>query len=507
MIFDTKKLKTPAYTAILFGFFGGLVIHLFGLVTVIHNSDDIHCQPNGYGAGVTSGRWFLTFLGKLLKADNLNYNLGLFNGLIFIGFLAVSAGFLVLVFNIKHRQTAALLSLILVSYPTACSTLLYKYTSGFYGLSFFFSILAVWVLPKYKLGGLFLSACFTALSLGIYQAYLPFTASIFVLQLCQQTVSEDIGFSQLLRRGIYACLSMILGLALYFAITRLSLAHYHTTLNSYQGINNMGKIALSDLPVLIGNAYRRFFTLPFSDYCNLATNKLLKTVYLLLYIINIALLILVLRVKKKRTGNVIMAILLYAIFPVAINFIEIMCPTGRIYTLMVYSCVITAFIPIVLLEQLPHPHKLITKTISAVLLVFIISNTYFNNLTYTSLYYVNRQTENYMTSMVAQIRMTEGFSVDKKWAFIGTNSDPMVNNKWQSVPVYGGAEHTNRMISAYSWKGWISHYLGYSIPIAGNEAVDTVKQTQDFQEMSCWPNDNSIRIINDIIVIKFQEES
>lgn len=506
LILDSKKLKSPECTAIIAGFFGGLLIHLFGLVTVIHNSDDIHCQPIGYGTGVTSGRWLLTILGDFLKKNDLNYNLGFFNGLVFIVLLAVSAGLLVSIFKIKSRQISVLLSLILVSFPTVCSTLLYKYTSPLYGVAFLLSVFAVWILPKRKILGLILSSVSIACSLGIYQAYLPMTVAIYVLWLFQLNLEDDARFNRILYKGLYAVSSVILGLVIYFVITKISLAHYGKVLNEYQGISEMGKIPLAELPDLIARAYRRYFCLPVEDYCNLATNGMLKVVYALIYVMNIGLSLAVLVQKKKRVGNVIMAVLLGAVFPIAVNLIEIMCPNSRIYTLMVFSCSVSVFVPCILLEQLRYPVKAIAKVVGIVLALFVILNTYFNNLTYTSLYYVNRQTENYMNAMITQIRMTEGFSVDKKWAFIGTNKDPMVANKWQSVPVYGGAEHTNRMISAYSWKEWIAPYLGISITLADNTAIEEIKQTPEFQEMACWPNDNSVKIINDIVVIKFQQE-
>ena len=508
MIINTKKLTVPEYVAGISGFLFGVLMHLFGLVNVIHNSDDIFHHPIGYGAGVSSGRWMLTILGEFLKSQNLNYNLGLINGLIFIGFLAVSAGILVHIFGIKSRQLAAILGMALVTFPTAASTLLYKYTSGFYGFAFFLCILAVWVLPKYKIGGLLLSACCTALSLGIYQAYLPVTAAVFVLQLYRQTLEEDIGFAKLLRRGIYACLSLVLGLLLYFALTKLSLVYYGRELSSYQGINSMGQLDLVQLPELIITAFRKSFELPLQDYCNLAPSGLLKIAYWALYGISAIIVVSILLTRRKKPGHMIMALILSVVFPIAVNLIEIMCPTSRIYTLMVFSCVVPLFVPIAFAELLPHKgtySRILIKISAWVLLVIIALNAYFTNVTYTSTYYVNRQTENYMTSMIAQIRSTEGFDSETQWAFIGTNADPMIDNPWQRVPFYGGAETTNRMVSAYSWKSWIPVYLGYSIPLADQATIDAIMQTQQFQDMPLWPAEGAIQMIDDVIVIKFED--
>lgn len=510
MIFDKRKLQRPEYAAALFALFGGMLIHLFGLANIVQNSDDICNHPNGYGVGVTSGRWLLTILGDFLKSQGVNYNLNWINGMVFIGFLAASAAVMVSIFHIRSRQSAALLGLILVSFPTVCSTMLYKYTAGYYGLAFLLSVLAVWVLPKFgKIGGLVLSAVLTALALGIYQAYIPVTTALFVLQLGQQTLEEDVSFKKLFLRGVRACAALLLGLVLYYVGVKLSLAFYGKTLGTYQGINEMGQISLSQLPQLIKRTYKRFLTLPITDYCNLAQNKMMKLAYLALYMLLGVLVLTTAVVKKKKASDIIMGLLLCAAFPVAVNLIEIMCPNSRIYTLMVFACVVPVIAPLVVLEVMPREGKLYSGAVKAaavVLLVLVFGNTYFNNVTYTSTYFVNRQTENYYASMVAQIRMTEGFDTEKKWLFVGTNVDPMIDNPWQEVPIYGGAEDTNRMISAYSWQHWIRHYLGYNIPLADKNAEESILQTEEFAAMPCWPAEGSVKVIDDVVVIKFQEE-
>lgn len=271
----------------------------------------------------------------------------------------------------------------------------------------------------------------------------------------------------------------------------------------------MGQISLRELPKLILRTYHRFLALPFKDYCNLAPNRLMKWAYLILYALTLGSVITVAVHKKKKAGNIIVGLLLCTAFPIAVNLIEIMCPTSRIYTLMVYSCVVPILAPLAILELLPKESKLylrLAKVSAALLLLFVFGNAYFSNVTYTSTYYVNRQTENYMASLVAQVRMTEGFDPHKEWLFVGKNSDPMIDHPWQKVPLYGGAEGTNRMISAYSWQAWITQYLGYKIPVVNSETAEAIKQTEAFIQMPCWPSEGSVQVINDVIVIKFQEQ-
>ena len=507
MLFDMKKLKKPEYIAAISGFFFGVLVHLFGLVNIIHNSDDISVQPTGYGTGTASGRWFLTFLGDFLKKQKLNYNLPVVNGLLFLALLAVSAGVLVAIFRIKDRQLASLLGIIFVSFPTACSTLLYRYTPHFYGLAILLAVLAVYILPKYRYWGLILSAIFTALSLGIYQAYLPLTASVFVLCLCKQVLEEELPFKTVLHRGCYACLSMILGLGIYFVCTKVSLYIADLELKSYQGINEMGQLSLREIPELLLRTYQRCLELVEKDYCNLAPSKIMRLAYGFLFVLNFVMVLSSVVLRKKKFSDMVMALLLCGILPVAVNFIEIMCPNSRIYTIMVYACVVPMIMPIVLIGQFPEYSKwkkISAKTILTILMVLILGNIYYTNTTYTSLYYTTRQTENYMASMVAQIRMTDGFDTEKEWAFIGDNSDPMIRNPWWNVPVYGGAENTDRMLEAYSWKRWITNYVGYAIPFAADEKTEAIAQTQECMDMPCWPAEGSIKVIDELVVIKFE---
>lgn len=506
MIIDTKKLNQPEWVAALSAFFGGLLVHLFGLVNILHNTDSINYQFTGYGTGASSGRWLLQFLGDFLMKHRMNYNLCLFNGLLFIAFIALSSAVIVSLFHIKHRQIAALLGLVLVSFPTVCSTMLYKFTSAFYGLAFFLSVLAVWILPRWKTAGILISACLTTLSLAIYQAYLPVTVSLFILQLFLEALETDHTFLTLLRKGVYACLAILLGLLFYFICTKLILSDLNLSLNTYQGINNMGKISLKQIPALIVRTYSSYFNLALDNYCNLSPNRLLNLSYGYLMVIHPIILIAALFQKHKKNATCIFVLLLWLIFPIAVNLIELMCPDSRIYTLMIFGCVTVSLAPLILLQTLPMKYKsvqILSRITAWVVLIMIVGNAYFTNLTYTKTYYVNRQVENYFSTLITQVRMTKDFTPELKWAFIGDLSDPLIDNPWQAVTVYGGANSTDETLSSYSWKRWFRAYQGYAFEMADNDKITELMQTPIYQAMPCWPAEGSIKVIDDVIIIKF----
>ena len=185
-IVDKKKIKayfqTAGGTAVACAFVLGMFTHMYALTNNLHNYDDIAIQPAGYGTGIVLGRWLLTMLGDAADMAGVGYNLPFVNGVLFILLLSICAGLLVSLFEIENRVCAGLVGALFVTFPTAASTMFFRYTAVYYGLGILLAVLAAWVLRRYKYG-LLLSALCTALSMGIYQAYAPLTIGIFVLML------------------------------------------------------------------------------------------------------------------------------------------------------------------------------------------------------------------------------------------------------------------------------------------------------------------------------------
>lgn len=351
-----------------------------------------------------------------------------------------------------------------------------------------------------------------SLSLGIYQAYIPITISIFVLLLIRRALEGETSFWKLVRQGLYYCGALVLGLLLYYLFLKISLVLYGTSLSNYQGVDNMGKLALGDIPRLVKEAIYSVCMLPVKGYCGLAGMKLIKLAYLLLGIFSAVLIGYILLIKVRKADIAVLTILLCLIFLLAVNFIVIMCPDTWIYTLMVYAFVLLPCVPLVLIECLPEKNtqpkwmqRVMHKGVVLGVAVMIFCYAYEANVSYTALYYANRQVENYLNSIVVQIRMTEGFDTEKEWAFIGDIEDPLLNCYWQYETRYGGNEFTEWLLNRYSRNTWIQNYYGYSVPSASEDKIVELSNTEEVKNMPCWPNEGSIKIVDDTVIIKFQD--
>ena len=500
--------QTPEYTAVVSALVYGMLVHLFALTNILNNHDNIASQPGGYGMGVDMGRWFLEVLGRLFDKVGLNYNLPSINGVIYIALLAAAAALLVSALKIRSKISAALIGALFVAFPTVTVTMIYRYTAMFYGISAVMAVLAVWVLGRFR-GSLPVSVVLIGLSMGIYQAYVPLTIALFVLQLISEGLRGEADGKRLVLHGLYDCLALVLGLGLYFVGMKVSVAVYGMTLVDYQGISTMGSISASQIPQLVINALKAVLLLPVRDYCGVANRALMRIAYLLLGGLSAAMILWIFVKKIKNVGTCVITGLLLVAFLLAVGFMEVMVPDGWIYTLMVYAFCLLACAPLVFLECLPEAEQkklaeLCRKAVILLVALLVFFYGYYANVNYTAVYFAGEQIDNYLSGVVLRATMTEGYTTDKQWAMIGDIQDPLFGGPWNDEITYTGLAFTEYLLNQYSRNNWIQNYVGYEIPMADPETTTALAETEEVQAMPCYPNAGSIRVVGDAVVVKFQ---
>lgn len=515
--------KNPALIAAWSAVIVGSITHLFGLVNILLNHDGVHFFPDGLGYSVTSGRWFLQILNDFLQLLDFTYQLPVVNGLLFIIIVAVAAGFFVDALKLKSKLSCALIGMLFEVFPSATGMLLYRFTAFPYAISILLSVLAAWIL-RYRFG-LLLSAVFTALSMGIYQSNVSFTMCICLFLLMEKTLSDkNISFSRLCRDGLYDCAAIFLGAVLYFICMRLSLVVYHAELSGYQNLESMGRISPRMLPNLLAEAYRSFGMMPFQDYCGLSRTSFIKALYILLWASTVILLLILFIRKVKKVAPCLMTLALLALFPLGANFVVVMNP-GFMHTLMLYPFVMVPCIPMVIFDQLyslprtndvscllsedtakSSPIRLSGKVLGILTALLIFAYGYDANIAYSALYFSNLQTEHYLNALVAQVRMAEGYTTEKKWAFLGEIQDPQCSFSWTYINQIEGVPDPE-LAKNRCRTDWLLNGLGYDFTYATEEETTQLSQLDAVAEMPCWPNAGSIRVIGDTVVIKCQESA
>ena len=500
---------------LLAGFASALCAHLFALVQVLHNYDNIAVVPSGYGTGITSGRWFLTIFGDFIGKIWGNYNIPFYNGFITIGILLIAACIVLDIFEIKDVKTGAVWTSIFVCFPTVTSTLFFMYTAPYYAFAILMAVMAGWVTEKLRYGWL-LSMVLQACSLGIYQAYFPMTVTLFVLLLISKILEKDSSIQKILINGLAYLANLSGGMIAYFLLLKISLAYYEKDLNTYQGIDAMGKLKMSELPSLFAKTFIQFLTIPLKNYHGIASTAILKYAMIFLAVFSIGAVLALLFLNRQKPSIYAGTMGLCLIFPLAVNCIQIMCADSNIYTLMVYAAVFIYLMPLLLVEKLEKLtiNKLfwhidpggIGRIVIAVYGVVLLNYIWLSNGNYTSMYYMNRQTENYLTTVITRIQETDHFHDSYQWVFIGKSiSDPNFQYSWSSYTPYLYGGNITMLINAYSRNSFIRNFQGFTMPLADPETAERISKEDFVKKMPCYPSDGAIKVYEDLVIIKFEE--
>lgn len=508
----SKRMKYTFLSGALFS----IPAHLFALTNVLQNYDNISQTPEGVGTGITSGRWVLELSRRFHEKYGINYNMPMLNGLLTLLLLIGAACLIMEILDVKSLVLCCAFAGVFSCFPTVTSNLFFMYTAHYNAFAVFLAVLMVWLFrccPK-KLWGIIGAAICCAVSLGIYQAYFPMAACLFVILLIKESLQKNAEWKKLLIHAFSDFGMLVLGAAVYYVVLQGLLKYYGLELSGYQGINNMGHLTLTGLPGLLKRTWLEIVRLPFADYYGISSTVIIRTVFALLAVFTLLVVGYLLAVERPKALLTVSCLVLLMVFPLAVNGITIMCPESGIYTLMVYGAVFLFVLPVMLTDMLLERHAgkiscWAKKALPALLLVASLQYIWLSNGNYMAAYYNTEQSKDYLSSMLTQARMTKGFRAELPWAFIGNVSDETFKNPWQDTGkfIYGGNGATGEkpLVNFYSRKSWFWHYMGYDMQLVDNDMLRRLKRNPRIKEMPCYPDYGSIRIYRDMVVVKLSD--
>ena len=481
--------------------------HFYMFTNKFVNHDDVGDVLSRIRFGVIYGRWFLNIISELggdFSSPWLNGGLGAV-------FLSLGAVFTVKLFRVRHLLPALLMAGVMVTFPVVAST----YTYMFVAYQFFFALamaaLGAWCICREKLPWLGLGALCVAVSTGTYQAYFAFAAVLvltaYLSDLCTGRWEND--WKRSLAAGLKYVGTLALGMLLYFAVMKLSLAVTGQKLVEYQGIDEMGIRSLDELLRRIQEAYRGYF----SFYLN-RTGIFHKAIIPLSFTcMGLGLAGAILSLLKngvwKHPLCLLMAAVCAALFPLASSLTNVMSAAGT-HTVMQYSMVVTLLLPGILADRCPLPagksgQRFALSAVSALLLLELLcgyegwllcNRSYFYlDLTYENLY-------SYATRLAAKVELQEGYTQDSEVAMIGTHVMGSPVPVLSMTGVFSGDSAPN----IYSWRLYLQNYLAarFREPPAG--ILASIRYSEEFQSMPEYPAAGSIRSIQGVIVVKLHQE-
>ena len=485
----------------------------------------------GTGGAAESGRWFITlffnYIGRFFGFYQVIPQANLLMGYLLI---ALSCYCLIKIFEIENKFHIVLISAIYISSPAIADLVAWFYTFHAYCLSLFLASLSVFVLIKVE--NIFvkyiLSFCLIVLSLAIYQAFLPVVTTILICKLILYSYDEKNDNAFLIKITIQYILFVILGVLLYIISCKISLAFLGSEMSGYGGMGNnvAPNYNILKFAITVLKAFAIPFALAYTRYGSV-NETLFSKVFIFIYLVLLIYTLFISLFKKDKFRKFFM-FLLYISLPISISLFKIMTPGGTAHR-TVFSIILVFILPFVLFKE--YFNKRVFKVFNV--LVFVIAiNLMFNDLGSSyNLFKGTKLIENWTNQLVAQVKGTDGYNVDMKVAMVG---DPASYDKtvyWKGSDVNTTFNHAgiyNIFFEAnykkqYFFKECANYnyempeYVHFDNKDSINYSINTFYVLDDdgkrslhstdkrILDMPNYPNSGSIKIIDNVVVVKFSD--
>lgn len=472
--------KVPFLASLIAGF----LCHGFALTNKLVNHDDIE-SLFGKGATITSGRWGL----ELVKVLFPDWSMPWIYGCISIVLMALAVCIVVRLLNIGSKPLQAILGMLVLSFPVLTGNFCFMFTSSAYALAFFLAVLSVECFLKGGRLKLILSVVCLVAALSMYQAYISVTASIYVVLMIVRAL-DGAEIRDNVIYGLRALAVMALSIVLYYGLTLLVFKITGAEFNTYVTENVNGDVGIIRRVRMAYDAF--FYIFSFRNFY-VITSEASRYIHIVLGLVAIISL-----AVAKKPASVIMAAFLTALLPLSICCMFLIMSEASIHTLVMYSFVSVYMLLIAELERIKLKP---VRDISALLLMAVlVSNVYFGNMTYLKLKLQYENAYSFYTSLMAQVKSTEGFDEDSELALIGHQDNLLHSFPQLDTDLLMGPAPD--LVNSYSRENFVKNYLGFDIAFASEESLEKLRNDERVQQMAEYPYYGSVEKIDNYIVVK-----
>ncbi len=500
----------------------GIIAHFLLLSKLILSQDGllngIHYTAGGYEASI--GRWGINLF------DSLRNNIAVpfittLNSILIMGFINL---LVIDLFEIKSKIFKILTILSVVLAPSLCMTLLYSYTADAYLLAMFFSLFTVYAFDKIqnkKWGTIFGMASFIMM-LATYQSYMGITVGLILMLAVKKLISEKNSSLSVLKELFLKAILLIFSAILYLIITKILLHINGLTMSTYKGTNeiSISSILVSLVPS-IKNAYLAFFKYFFADGIILNRAWRRETLFLILFalffVIYLGIFIKVMK-KENRSKEIwfrfLLATVLLMGLPIALNLVVILAPGNEIYYLIATQMILIFPLILTMFEKLNENSAFENLVNWAVVIISsVILITYFLSIvvTYQTIELTYNQAKTVANRIVSRMEQYSGYRSGMNKLFAGVIDDV---NFPKTLDIYNLAL-TNGMRSSIlhatywgqekTWKNFMNLYCGIPIEFCKDYEYYSIVNSEEFKQMDIFPGENSVKIIQDVMVVKFTQ--
>ncbi len=458
---------------------------------------------------ITSGRQFL----KSACSISSYYDLPWLNGVLAIIYLSISAIFLIEIFDVKSYFSVALISAVLVTFPSVISTFCYTYTVDGYMLAVLLAIVAFFLTDRKKWGFIF-GIFLLGTSLGIYQAYLAFVMILCILKLLLEILEGKNNRLIYVKIGRYALMG-IGGYLYYVGSLNIMLTLKNEQMSGYQGTDKVNGFELASIPTGLKSAFMNFIN--FARWENvLTTTNIMKCMTVFLFAIGVCIYAYLFIRKQcyKKLIHLILVFVLVAIIPFCATIVNVLSPDTYQHLLMRGAWSLFYIFVIVLADRLTIGKNIYGRRIKKIIVVFTFIFSGILVLEFSKMANImafnmqERYEKSYALSLriVEELEETPGYEHGMKVTILGGEPNeeiyPSTDITTSDLSGYFGADGDYFLNSTSKFATFMSHYLNVTITTISYEEESKIIESKEFREMENFPSENSIKKIDDVWVVK-----
>ncbi len=489
----------------------GLIAHGPAMFSKFSFHDDI-AWFNGLGVTYELGRWMLgvcdTFFAFIFGSRH--YSTPAINGALTIAAVAVIVYILCVKLKIENRFIITALTGVMVCFPAITNIFGFVYTAPYYYIAAALGVYGAYLFYEKKtVLSIIICVNLMALSVGIYQSNIPVNMMCLLLFMLVEVYESDMKWKDYIVLVAKNALICFCFMAEYFIFNIIFLKAVGTQMYEYKGVSKFGMTGFSDYINRIIISYKRFIRpIDYINYDGVSANMFPWGIryyhMILIVVVGILTVLMLLGIRKK--DKIAQLILLLAVSPLFAYFLYVMTGEEDSHGGMAFGEVFMFALAAFVVERMIDTGK--TERIlacSSIVLTFVMTLMYvrYANVCYLKAEVVQSQTVSYFNRLITRIQETEGYTEDTPVVWIGPNdkSEADLGGEKYFEDIYTPPFQGKSYINDFEWEEMMDLWCGFTaVPGELPEGA-----SEEVAAMPVYPAEGSLKVIDNVLVVKFSE--
>ena len=515
LLFYRTKLKKEYKFAFVSTFLIAMLIHIYKFVNTLPNHDSVYNYYSDQNI-LGSGRWALSLACGISSYYDLPWIIGLFSCV----FIALTVVVIVALLKMKNPVLIGLTGALLAASPATTETFFFLFTADGYMISMFLAALAVYFtrMEETRKSRWLLSGVCLCVSCGIYQSYVSFALVLAVCYFIDALLDDRHSKQQCFRWVLRQVVVFGAALAAYFVIWKLCMRFSGIEANAYQGISEVGTISagllVNGLLQSIATTIRFFVQWDVFEH-GFTLYAVLNLLVLAALAGELFLACLKSGLFKRKWAVVLLVLCLAALIPFGCLWHFVSAQVE--YRAIMLQCYTLLFVLTALLYEKWAKKPAARDLVCLLLTLVVFSNALSANACYFYMHFCYERTYAEGVEMMMDIHDLQDEYEFDKIAVVGSraqelqfeNFDPETGKMLNvgKFHILSRMLQKSLLFDSVHVRLFLEATFGLELETVTDAQRSILADTEEVKAMGSWPANDSMKVIDGILVIKLSDEN